>query len=59
MLDYIMMNMYPIFFHILSTDGVVGQKQNLPAPAPNDQTRHIPSVLDLRRLYVESNCPAF
>jgi hypothetical protein len=24
MLDYIMMNMYPFFFHILSTAGVVG-----------------------------------
>jgi hypothetical protein len=31
--DNIMMNMYP-FFHILSIEGVVDQKQNLMAPAP-------------------------
>ncbi len=46
------------FFHILSTEGVVGWKQNLPAQAPNNQTWHIPSALDLCRLYVEFTCPA-
>ncbi len=47
------------FFSYLKYWRSCGSKKNLPAPAPNDQTWHIPSVLDLRKLYVQSNCPPF